>query len=262
MFRLITLIAIVALAEGIPFSKLPWMNPMSPSGQIVGGREAAIEEAPHQVLLEVSGFAFCGGSIISKDWVVTAGHCTVYPAAWVTVRAGTAAKSQGGSVHKVGQVVRHEEFYTNSYGIPVNDVALLKVKTPFTFDKTRAPVKMFEQDEVSQAGVKATITGWGAAYQGGDTTPVLKIVDIPIVAKGACSEAYSSYGGIPKGQICAAYPEGGADACQGDSGGPLTIGGRLAGIVSWGYGCAKPGFPGVHTEVAANRDWIKSKVGF
>lgn len=119
---------------------------------------------------------------------------------------------------------------------------------------------MFNASEESVPGVEATISGWGAIHQSGPTSEKLQIVHVPLVAKAKCNDAYSSLGGVPAGQICAAYPEGGKDACQGDSGGPLTIDGRLAGIVSWGNGCAKKGYPGVYTEVAAFREWIDSKL--
>ena len=56
--------------------------------------------------------------------------------------------------------------------------------------------------------------------------------------------------------ICAGLEEGGKDSCQGDSGGPLVSGNVLAGIVSWGYGCAVAGYPGVYTEVAHFSNWI------
>lgn len=48
---------------------------------------------------------------------------------------------------------------------------------------------------------------------------------------------------------------------QGDAGGPLACkepSGKwfLAGITSWGYGCARPYFPGVYTKVTAVQGWI------
>ncbi|CAK9824786.1 TRYP1 [Anthophora retusa] len=261
MFVPLSIFALLATATATPLSPPIALNPLTPTGQIIGGSDAKIEEVPHQVSLQSSGFGFCGGSIISEEWVVTAGHCMVYPANWITVRAGTATKSSGGTLHEVAEVIVHENYVTNYHGVPENDVAVMRVKTPFKLDKTRQPVKLFKQGEESIAGISATITGWGATREGGGTTNVLKKVAVPIVSKKSCNDAYKSYGGLPSGQICAAVPEGGKDACQGDSGGPMTIGGRLAGLVSWGYGCARAGYPGVHTEIAAFSNWIASKTG-
>ncbi|KAJ9076790.1 hypothetical protein DSO57_1022861 [Entomophthora muscae] len=62
--------------------------------------------------------------------------------------------------------------------------------------------------------------------------------------------------------FCAGFPEGGRDACQGDSGGPVfTYRNNLpvmVGIVSWGYGCAIPGFPAIFTRLDAYNDFINS----
>lgn len=44
---------------------------------------------------------------------------------------------------------------------------------------------------------------------------------------------------------------------QGDSGGPLECDGRLAGIVSFGHGCAVAGYPGVYTATSGFLDWIR-----
>ncbi|KAI4487326.1 hypothetical protein M0804_005475 [Polistes exclamans] len=260
MFAQLTIVCLIAVAAADPIPRQLTLNPYTPNGRIVGGEDVDIEEVPYQVSLQAYGFGFCGGSIIAKDWVLTAGHCIIYSADSMVVRAGTTTKSSGGSQHKVAEIIRHENYRTNMNGIPENDVALLRLATPFELDAKRQPISLFDINEESVPGVKATITGWGAVFQGGSTTENLKIVNIPMVSKVDCNEAYSSFGGVPAGQICAAYPQGGKDACQGDSGGPLAIEGRLAGIVSWGNGCAKKGYPGVYTEVAAFRDWIDSKL--
>jgi len=69
--------------------------------------------------------------------------------------------------------------------------------------------------------------------------------------------AYSANGySVADSMICAAVEEGGKDSCQGDSGGPMVCGEELVGIVSWGIGCGRKGYPGVYTEVSYFMDWI------
>lgn len=86
-------------------------------------------------------------------------------------------------------------------------------------------------------------------------------VSVPIVNRSECADAYRYMNTITDRMICAGYTSGGKDACQGDSGGPLTADGLLYGLVSWGYGCAKPKYPGVYTNVANLRSWIKTHSG-
>lgn len=99
---------------------------------------------------------------------------------------------------------------------------------------------------------------------GGYLSAQLLRTSVPIVAKSRCQQVY---GELTKNMFCAGFmDEGGRDSCQGDSGGPLvqTISGKkvLNGIVSWGYGCAKPGNPGVYAQVSTLRTWIDSKISF
>lgn len=237
------------------------LNPYSPTGRIVGGHPVAIEDVPYQVSLQVYGFGFCGGIIISKDWVMTAGHCSKsYPQDSIKIRAGTNQMTKGGSIHSLEKVIRHEGFGYRG-GVPLNDIAVFKLKNPFKLDATRQPVPMFNYKEEAIEGSNTVLTGWGATQEGGSQSETLQTVQVPIVSKKECDEAYKGYGGLPEGQICAAIPQGGRDTCQGDSGGPVTIQGRLAGIVSWGNGCARKGYPGVYTEVAWYRDWVAEQTG-
>ena len=87
------------------------------------------------------------------------------------------------------------------------------------------------------------------------------MVNVPIVSQEECNNAYAESGGITENMICAAAPGGGKDACQGDSGGPLAVDGKLAGIVSWGAGCADALYPGVYSNVASLRSFITEKSG-
>ncbi|XP_076352655.1 clotting factor B-like [Tachypleus tridentatus] len=100
----------------------------------------------------------------------------------------------------------------------------------------------------------------------GVRSKVLQQVSIPVVTNKACNSSYSMVAsspypqGITRGQICAGLSEGGKDACQGDFGGPLVLkeSGRwtLVGIVSFGFNCAEPGYPGVYTRVSHYIKWI------
>ncbi|XP_016837090.2 trypsin [Nasonia vitripennis] len=230
-------------------------------GRIVGGEDATIETYPYQISIQEYGSHICGGSIISTYWVLTAGHCVKSDPFNLNIRAGTSIRDKNGTIHKVDNIIRHQNYFENSYRVPSNDIALLKLKEPFVFDKTHQPIKLFQAAEETAPGVEAIITGFGETNKWGYDGQ-LQTVSIPIVSKELCNKAYVDIaGGISEGQICASYYEiGRKDSCQGDSGGPLTINGRLAGISSWGYDCAKPKYPGVYTEVAAYRNWIDEYV--
>lgn len=103
------------------------------------------------------------------------------------------------------------------------------------------------------------VSGWGAMHENDHVLPdKLRVVDVPIVDRSKCNKTY--LGEISIRMICAGLEMGGKDSCQGDSGGPAKNNGTLAGIVSWGRGCAEPHYPGVYTNVARFVTWIKQKM--
>ena len=72
-----------------------------------------------------------------------------------------------------------------------------------------------------------------------------RYVIVPTITNDDCNINYE--GQITHSMVCAGYSEGGKDSCTGDSGGPLICNENgqavIAGVVSWGDSCAKPGKP-------------------
>ena len=106
-------------------------------------------------------------------------------------------------------------------------------------------------------GEECVVCGWGTTSEDGDHPTVLMKVTIPIVSDDTCRAAYGE-DEIVSSQLCAGLDEGGKDSCVGDDGGPLLCGSQLSGVVSWGYGCARPALPGIYTQTSYYVPWINS----
>jgi len=118
---------------------------------------------------------------------------------------------------------------------------------------------------VSETEERCFTSGWGTLSSGGSSTNDLQYVRVPAITNDQCNSDYGA-GSITDAMICAGYPGvGGKDACQGDSGGPFVCndGGKavIAGVVSWGNGCALKDYPGVYARVTHVLDWIKENMG-
>lgn len=232
---------------------------------IVGGEPAEPGEWGWQVMV-TAGPKFCGGSLIATEWVLTAAHCLYHgeegPIAanniLATIGEYNRRRPEGTEqVIGVSEVVIHED-YGNGEG---NDIALLHLETPAILGNAVAVVPLLTEETLALAAVGrlATVTGWGANNEEGTTSRTLMEVRVPIIANNACNR---SYGNITEKMLCAGYAEGGKDACYGDSGGPLVVTDEdeqwyLAGIVSFGFGCARANFYGVYTRVSQYTKWIE-----
>ena len=118
-------------------------------------------------------------------------------------------------------------------------------------------------DQLFADGTPFVVTGWGATTEGGSKVRDLRFIDnLPFVTRTDCNAPLSYNGAITENMICAGVRSGGVDSCQGDSGGPLTFetgtAPKLAGVVSWGEGCARPNKVGVYTRVANYVDWVRA----
>ena len=251
--RLLLAVALAAVAVG---TGLTQANADQENQQIVGGNRASIADHPYVVYLTTAdGFQFCGGTLVEDIKVITAAHCTVgkQPADIVVVAGREDKESGAGVASPVGEIWVHPEFADVRSG---NDVSVLTLTQPVPYEPLDLPRE--DDADLYAAGAPGLILGWGRVTADGQPSRYLMQASVPVMTDPACTKSYPAY--KPEAMVCAGVPEGGIDSCQGDSGGPLILDGKLAGITSWGEGCAAPGKPGVYTRLAVYRDVLEDQV--
>ncbi|EDW74912.1 uncharacterized protein Dwil_GK15931 [Drosophila willistoni] len=235
--------------------------------KIIGGHETRIHQYPWMAVILLHQRFYCSGSLISDLYVLTVAHCLEgVPLELITVRFLEHNRSDSHDLvieRQAAHVKIHELHNPRSFD---NDIALIRLNRPLDVDnKPLRPICLPVRDH-SFDGELAIVTGWGAQREGGFATDSLQEVEVLVLTQMECrlNSTYKS-GQITDNMICAGYLQnGGRDACSGDSGGPLHVHFdeqptqyQLAGLVSWGEGCARPQAPGVYTRVSQYLRWIE-----
>ncbi|GJQ80464.1 hypothetical protein Trydic_g12362 [Trypoxylus dichotomus] len=233
-------------------------NDRAGSFRIAGGIIAVNGAYPFMVSLrQLPNEHFCGGSIITKVWVLTAAHCMFGETiSRVKVVVGTNMLDSGGTAVWIQRVVMHPEFRNISE--QPNDIALIRLVSALSYSSTVAKISIDIQNYQSATGV--TTIGWGSSRRDGPPSNRLLQYSTHTVTQATCRRYWR---GLTANQICTRLVTGNG-ICTGDSGGPLFHSSTKMqiGVVSLysAHGCGRI-FPDVYTRISTYAEWIHGIVG-
>jgi secreted trypsin-like serine protease len=236
--------------------------PLNKQGnRITGGSTAARGQFPWQVALTIDNSWFCGGSLISSRWVLTAAHCTGSTYQLLLGASQLDIVEGGSQLFESATSIIHSQYDANTVN---NDIAVIRLPSEVTFSTYISPVKLPPSNLEDLVNQLVIATGWGKITDGASgLTPFLQYVALTVISNEECANAYGNI--ITSTKICTATT-GGKSTCNGDTGGPLLFAFNgdynQVGIVSFGAadGCELE-YPVGFTRVTSYLDWIESSTG-
>merc|ERR1712141_133905 len=215
---------------------------------------------------------FCGGTLITNNFVVTAAHCLEDISKSldnIEIKFGKIKAKRkvepNEQVKKIKKIHRHPQYNEITYD---SDIAIIELESPVEFTDFVIPICLpHDESDFKLLVVKSyvVVIGWGATRKNKNKwSKRLKEVRIQIINQSECKRKMTYP--VTDNMFCAGTG-GHGDACEGDSGGPISMKNAetnkhvLLGIVSWGLDCEDPNYYGVYTRLYNYLSWVHSIVG-
>ncbi|KAJ9089238.1 hypothetical protein DSO57_1014989 [Entomophthora muscae] len=219
---------------------------------IVGGQPGDARQYKHLVRI-VADHKLCGGSLIAKNAILTAAHCTQNPCPKAyDIRPGRTTQAEMDKAPRLNVVSVHSHRGFNDMNFSA-DISVIRIDPNHDMNTFLA----VDTHGVTE-GTSLHLAGWGVEHHTGRASPHLKTLGLKVVPSNICQRLFNGFNANT--HICGGSGLPGNSGCMGDSGSPLVLGGKtVVGVVSYGdeY-CRAPG--SAFTRVATFANWIKRVV--
>lgn len=144
---------------------------------------------------------FCGGSIISHKFIITAAHCTNRQnASKLQVRVGSSYRGDYGVLHQVEEIIQHPDYISSTTDY---DYSILKLTIPIEFNENAQAIVLPDDQESEVVGTDSIVSGWGNTKNPIESGRKLRAVTVEIIDRDVCDDAYKEYYGVTDRMLCA-----------------------------------------------------------
>ncbi|KAM5237889.1 neutrophil elastase-like [Ctenodactylus gundi] len=219
------------------------------ASEIVGGRPARPHSRPYMVSLQRRGGHFCGGTLIARNFVMSAAHCVNglnFRSVQVVLGAHDLRQRE-----RTRQNFGVQRIFENGFDptLLLNDIVILQLNGSATINANVQVARLPRQGSGVGNGTQCLAMGWGRLGTNRPVPSVLQELNVTVVTS-QCRRRVN---------VCTLVPRRQAGICFGDSGGPLVCNGLVQGIDSFiRGGCGSGFFPDAFAPVAEFIDWINS----